>query len=158
MEEDDSETTESETDSERSVALAETSPKTVDVKRRKLLIGVPAIGIAAAGCYTLLNSGSNGGDGSAGDPDETETPFGYGGSPTRTGVGQPGDWDGTETATEAPTDTATAAPTDAATATQTGTATATPTDTATATATPTETPGDYGNQTYGEYGYGGVFP
>jgi hypothetical protein len=140
MTEDDSETNDTDTEGEPSGAPAGQTPKTVEVDRRTLLIGVPAVGVAAAGCYALLQGGSNDDDDSPGDPEATETPFGYGGSPTETE--QAADRD--ETATE--------------TATATPTATATATDTATATATPTETPGDYGNQTYGEYGYGGVFP
>jgi len=152
MEEDDSETNEPETDRERVGTLAETPLSDVEFDRRKLLLGVPALGIATAGCYALLSGGSNGGDGPAGNPDQTGTPFGYGGSPTETGGGPLGDGDGTETATETSTAAATGTPTD------TGTATPTDTATATSTATATETPGDYGNQAYGEYGYGGVFP
>lgn len=142
--------------------LDDTSFADLDVDRRTLLIGIPVAGVAAAGCYAGLNAVTNTDDASTGGPSEnggaptpdgTETPFGYGGSPT-----------------------ATATPTEGAEPTTTPTESSPPTDTPTPTPDSgdggggggssgggggggsTETPGDYGLQGYGEFGYGGVFP
>ncbi|MHB9287607.1 hypothetical protein ACKVMT_11290 [Halobacteriales archaeon Cl-PHB] len=129
----------------------------LEIDRRTLLLGIPALGVAAAGCYAGIDAISSDGSGPTGGPDAsgTQTPFGYGGTPTDDAAAS-GDQDGTATAPDGATETATATPTGTATATATDTATATAT--ATPTRTATETPGDYGIQGYGEYGYGGVFP
>lgn len=146
--------------------LDDTSFADLDVDRRTLLIGIPVAGVAAAGCYAGLNAVTNTDDASTGGPSEnggaptpdgTETPFGYGGSPTATA-------------------TATATPTEGVEPTTTPTESSPPTDTPTPTPDSgdggggggssgggggggsTETPGDYGLQGYGEFGYGGVFP
>lgn len=125
----------------------------LSVGRRDLLVGVPAAGVALAGCNEALDR--LGDDGEPGTEGETDSPtdYGYGGSPTATltasAAAAATDTDESE---DAGTNTPDSTGTSGGTETSTGTQTETGTPTTTATGSPAD---DYGLQAYGQYGYGG---